>query len=132
VDALFEDIRPTQKEVDARKKTGEEAAFQLGLEDIARARVRREREAGPLGMFRARIARGEMGLTFGIFAMTLGDKMGIPADFLRTWIQDERLPDGWKPTHKTGYSDMSTRGDQIKRFMEKMRAEEPAQAGSTN
>ncbi len=124
MDALFEDIRPTPKEVDATK--GEEAASLLGLEDIARARVRREREAGPLGMFQARLARGEIALAFGVFATTLGDKMGIPADFLRTWIMDERLPDGWKPTHKTGYYDMVTRGDQIKRLMEKIRAEERA------
>lgn len=124
MDALFEDIKPTPEEVDAKKAKGEEAAFMLGLEDIARARVRREKEAGPLGRLQARIARGEIAIAFGVFATTIGDKVGIPADFLRTWILDERLPDGWKPTHKTGYFDMFRGGDQIKQFVEKTRAAE--------
>ncbi len=130
MDALFEDIRPTSEEVDAKKAKGEEAAFLLGLEDIARARIRREKEAGPISKLQARIARGEMAIAFGVFATTVGDKLGIPADFLRTWILDERLPDGWKPTHKTGYFDMFMRGEQIKGFVEKARAEESA--GSSN
>jgi hypothetical protein len=126
VDALFEDIRPTSVEVDAKKARGEEAAFLFGLEDTARARYRREKEAGPLSKIQARIARGEMGIAFGVFGTTIGEKMGIPADLFRNWIQEERLPEGWKPTRKTGYFDMFTNGEIIRRFVDGIRAEESA------
>lgn len=122
VDALFKDIRPTSEEVDAKKAKGEEAAYLVGLEDIARAQFRRENEAGPLTRIHATVARGEMAIAFGIFRTTVGEKMGIPADTLRNWIQDERLPDGWKPTHTTGYLDMFRNGDKIKQFVDRMRA----------
>jgi hypothetical protein len=121
VDALFKDIRPTAEEVDAKKAKGEEAAFQLGLEDIARARVRREKEAGPLGRLQARIARGEIAIAFSVFGTTIGEKMGIPGDILRGWIEDERLPDGWKPTRSTGYLDMVSNGNKILELASKIR-----------
>lgn len=124
VDALFNDIRPTAKEVDAMKAKGEERAFLLGLEDIARARVRSEKEMGPLGRVQARVARGEIAIAYKVFGVTVGGKTGIPADLLRTWIQDERLPDGWRPTHSTGLFDMLSGDSHILRFVKAIRAEE--------
>lgn len=126
VDALFnvKDIRPTAEEVDAKKADGEEVTFLLGLEDIARARVRREKEAGPLNEIQARVARGEIAIAHSVFGTTVGEKTGIPADLLRTWIEDERLPDWWKPTHSTGYFDMSSRGSKILQLVKQIRAEE--------
>jgi len=128
VDDLFNDIRPTAEEVNAQKAKGEKVAFLLGLEDLARARIRREKEAGPLNRIQARVARGEFAIVFGVFGTTIGEKMkmGIPADFLRTWIQDERLPDGWKPTHSTGFFDLFSNENKIRLLVNKMRAEESA------
>jgi len=124
VDALFKDIRPIAEEVDAKKAKGEEAALLLGLEDIARARVRREKEAGPLNKMQARVARGEIAIAHKVFESTMGEKTGIPADLLRSWIGDERLPDWWKPPHSTGFFDMLSMDSKILRLVERMRAEE--------
>jgi hypothetical protein len=124
VDAMFRDIRPTAEEVDVMKAQGEEGAFLLGLEDVARVRVRREKDAGPLNRVQARVARGEIAIAHKVFGTTVGGKMGIPADLLRTWIQEERLPDGWKPTHPTGFFDMLSGDNQILQFVNQIRAEE--------
>jgi len=123
VDALFRDIRPTVEEVDARKAKGEESAFLFGLEDIARVRVRREKEAGPLNRLQARVARGEIAIAYSVFGTTVGEKTGIPADVMRGWIRDERLPDNWRPTRLTGYSEMFNYGNKILELAEKIREE---------
>lgn len=72
--------------------------------NVAEARVRREREevrAGkqPLDGVHAEIARGEMAIALGMFSH---EEDGIPAATLKCWMKDERLPDGWKPTHIQG------------------------------
>jgi len=124
VDALLNDIRPTAEEVDAKKAEGQKAAFILDMEDVARARVRREREAGPLNKLQARIARGEIAIALAVFEATEGGKSGIPADFLRVWIEDERLPEGWEPTRTTGFFDMFSRDNHILKLVKEIRREE--------
>lgn len=126
VDDLVKDIRPTAEEVNVKKTNGEEAAFLLGLEDVARARIRREKEAGPLNRIQARVARGEMAIALGFFGTTIGEKTGIQADLFRTWIQNERLPDGWKPSHSTGLVETLTNENKIRQLVNKIRAEESA------
>ncbi|KAI9453182.1 Cloroperoxidase [Russula earlei] len=74
----------------------------MTVEDVARARVWRESQCPGLNAFQAEIARGEMAIALGIFGQRNSDKEGIPVDFLRTWLSEERLPDGWKPTHTQG------------------------------
>lgn len=123
VDALFRDIRPTAEEVDVQRSKGEEAAYLFGMEDAARARVRREKEAGPLNVIQARVARGEIAIALKVFGTTVGAKTGVPAGLLRTWIQEERLPDGWEPTHRTGFFDMVSVGNEILRLVNEIRAE---------
>lgn len=95
--------------------------------DIGKARVRREAEiaqAGrePLDSVHAEIARGEMAIALGLFSEEGGD--GIPLTTLETWMIEERLPDGWKPTHVQGLWDTIKRSKAIREAMVKITAEE--------
>lgn len=74
----------------------------LTAEDVARARVDRESVCPVLNLLHAEFARGEMAMVLGIFGQGSGDHRGVPLDFLREWLTEERLPDGWKPTHTQG------------------------------
>lgn len=74
----------------------------LTIEDVARARVWRESQCPVLNHLHAEIARGEMAIAFGLFSQPDSDKQEIPVDMLRVWLSEERLPDGWKPTHTQG------------------------------
>ena len=64
---------------------------------MARARIRREAERKPIDKLhvRFRIAEGEMATVLGIWEVKAKDKVGIPVDFLKQWIGEERLPYGW-------------------------------------
>lgn len=92
--------------------------------DVARARVRREKESCPLGKVHAEIARGEMGLILGIMELKEGGKAGVPVEWLREWISEERLPEGWKPTRAQGFFDTRRRSKAIRLAMDKMREDE--------
>jgi Peroxidase, family 2 len=74
----------------------------MTVEDVARARVSRESQSHALDNLHAEIARGEMAIVLGLFNQTNSGKQGIPVDALRVWMSEERLPDGWKPTHTQG------------------------------
>jgi len=124
VKALINDIKPTAEEVEAKKALGEEAGFLMGIEDAARARIRREKECRPLSRIRQRVARGELSLFLGVFSTTVGDKTGVPVELLRTWFQDEKLPENWKPDHVEGFLDMFKRGNKMLGYVTKFRAEE--------
>jgi Peroxidase, family 2 len=71
----------------------------MTIEDIAKARVLRESQSHALDNMHAEIARGEMAIVVGLFDSR---NRGIPVDLLRTWVSEERLPDGWHPTHTQG------------------------------
>jgi hypothetical protein len=74
----------------------------MTIEDVARARVWRESQCPVLNHLHAEIARGEMAIALGLFNQLNSDEQGIPVDMLRVWLSEERLPDGWKPTHTQG------------------------------
>lgn len=80
----------------------------LTLEDIASARVRREKESKECGKVsldkvHAEIARGEMALVLDIFGKPRKDgELEIGSDLLLKWFMEERLPDGWVPKKKLG------------------------------
>ena len=74
----------------------------LTAEDVARARVKRESICPVIDLLHAEIARGEMAMVLGIFGQGDADHRGVPLDFLREWLTEERLPEGWKPTHTQG------------------------------
>jgi Peroxidase, family 2 len=76
----------------------------IDAEDVARARVHRERLSKPLDSTHAEIARGEMAIALLLFAPKGGPSGTAPADYMREWIGSERLPLGgtWKPVRKVG------------------------------
>ena len=74
----------------------------MTLEDIANIRVKREAESRPLDGMHAEIARGEMAVAIGVLGGENAAADGVDMDVLRLWVQQERLPDGWKPNHTLG------------------------------
>lgn len=81
----------------------------LTLEDIARARVRREKESlkhcnVPLDRIHAEIARGEMALVVDIFGKPEKEsgELEIGIDVLHKWWMAERFPEGWAPQKRLG------------------------------
>ena len=92
------------------------------VEDIARARVWRESQCPVLNKFQAEVARGEMAIALGLFSQPESDthKQGIPIEMLRTWFSEERLPDGWKPTHTHGLLETIETSKQLRNEMKKI------------
>ena len=74
----------------------------LTAEDIARARVERESECPVLDGLHSEIARGEIAIALGLFGRENAGHWGVPLEMLREWLTEERLPEGWKPTHTQG------------------------------
>ncbi|KAG6877716.1 hypothetical protein C0993_004653 [Termitomyces sp. T159_Od127] len=88
--------------------------------DVARARVRREKECPKLDRMHAEIARGEMGIILGVLEVHAGKNVGVPVEWLREWIGYERLPTGWKPTHVQGFFDVVSRSKAIRTSMQEL------------
>ncbi|KAF8838166.1 Cloroperoxidase [Paxillus ammoniavirescens] len=84
------------------KEGGRYQEGRMTLEDVANIRVKREEECKPLDGVHAEIARGEMAIAIGILGGKDAAKSGLDLDVLRLWVEDERLPDGWKPDHTQG------------------------------
>ena len=89
--------------------------------DVARSRIRREKDSPPLDCVHAEIARGEMGIILGVLETKGEEKVGIPVEWMREWIHEERLPTGWKPTHVQGLLDTVKRSKAIRTAMEQQR-----------
>ncbi|KAL0948793.1 hypothetical protein HGRIS_008923 [Hohenbuehelia grisea] len=93
----------------------------LDVEDVARARVRRESapeyKNAPLDALHAEIARGEMSLVLGIF----GDGKRISLDVLKDWFENERFPEGWKPEGPQGFFKTFTTARKIRDEMNRIR-----------
>ncbi|KAI0300583.1 Chloroperoxidase [Multifurca ochricompacta] len=98
----------------------------MTVEDVARARVERESQCPVLNGLHAEIARGEMAIALGLFSQTNSDQQGIPLDMLRIWLSEERLPDGWKPTHTQGLLQTIRASRQIRTLMTKFKDEDAA------
>jgi hypothetical protein len=92
------------------------------VEDVARARVWRESQCPVLNKFQSEIARGEMAIALGLFSQPESDthKQGIPVDLLRAWFSEERLPDGWKPSHTQGLLETMETSSQLRNEMKKI------------
>ncbi|KAG5634623.1 hypothetical protein H0H81_001363 [Sphagnurus paluster] len=119
VDALIADVK-------AVNKAGEGSTI-MDAVDVARARVRREKESPPLGAKSAEIARGEMGIILGVMETQAGTKKGVPVEWMREWIEHERLPKDWKPTHVQGLFDVVHRSKAIRTAMDELRKAEADQ-----
>ena len=122
VDALVSDVKPSLAEIQGGPDPT--AKFLMDYEDVARARVRREAECKPINDLQARIALGEIATVLCVWEDKTKDKVGIPVDYLKQWIGEERLPDGWKPNHTQGLLDVISRISQIKKAMDRMRKEQ--------
>jgi len=123
VDALVSDVKPSPAEIE--KSPNPTAKFLMNYEDVARARVRREAECNSVDGLHAEIARGEMAIILGVWEVKTKEKIGIPMDYFKRWIGEERLPDGWKPDHTQGLLDVIKRSSQIRNAMNEMRKEQP-------
>jgi len=122
VDALVSDVKPTLAEI--KESSNPSAKFLMNYEDVARARVRREAECGPIDSLHAEVARGEMAIILGVWEVKTKDKIGIPMDYFKRWIGEERLPDEWKPDHTQGLFDVIKRSSEIRFAMAQMRKEQ--------
>ena len=125
VDALVSDVKPSPAEIE--KSPDPTAKFLMNYEDVARARIRREGDCKPVDDLHAEIARGEMAIILGVWEVKTKNKVGIPVDYLKRWIKEERLPDGWKPDHTQGLLDVIHRSSQIRGVMNQMRKEQSVQ-----
>jgi len=102
-----------------------EGGERMNAVDVARARIRREKESPVLDGVHAEIARGEMAIILGVWEEGAGtDKLGIPVAWMRRWIQEEKLPDGWRPQRKQGLLDTVKRSKAIRTAMEDFRKAE--------
>ncbi|KAG6896954.1 hypothetical protein C0992_005109 [Termitomyces sp. T32_za158] len=95
--------------------------------DVARSRVRREKQSPKLDSMHAEIARGEMGIILGVLGTHAGKNAGVPVEWLREWIGYERLPTGWKPSHVQGLFDVGSRSKAIRNAMEDFQEGEEAE-----
>lgn len=95
----------------------------MTVEDVARARVLRESQCPALNNLHAEVARGEMAIALGLFSQPNSDRQGIPVDMLRNWFSQERLPDGWKPTHTQGLLETMRTSRQILNEMKRIEEE---------
>ncbi|KAI9441393.1 Cloroperoxidase [Lactarius indigo] len=99
----------------------------LTAEDVARARVERESQCPVLNNLHAEIARGEMAIALGLFGQENADhQQGVPLDMLRQWLAEERLPEGWKPTHTQGLLQTIRTAREIRSLMATFKNEEAA------
>ena len=124
VDALIQDVKPDAKEVEALSEDGER--FLMSIEDVARARIRREKECRAVPSIRSKIARGEMAIILGVWEAKSKSKAGIPVEYMRSWIGHERLPEGWKPDHAEGLLAVMRREKALAATIERLRSEEAA------
>ncbi|EIN08073.1 Cloroperoxidase [Punctularia strigosozonata HHB-11173 SS5] len=110
----YDEYAPSDMSKDLWKKLLQDSAdgHVLTVDDIARARVRRERDTTvPLDRVHAHIARGEIGLVLDIFG---GPKREIPIPVLEQWWKTEQFPPGWKPTRKQGFVRTGVTGELVK------------------
>ena len=100
----------------------------LTAEDMARARVERESICPVLNGLHSEIARGEMAIVLGVFGQGYDAEhhQGVPLDMLREWLTEERLPDGWKPTHMQGLLQTIRNAWEIRSLMTTFKNEEVA------
>ncbi|GLB33157.1 putative peroxidase, family 2 [Lyophyllum shimeji] len=101
----------------------------MDASDVARARIRREKESPRLDRMHAEIARGEMAIILGLWETKAGNNAGVPVEWVREWIGHERLPKDWKPTHVQGFRDVVRRSAAIRKAMEEQRKAEAEQVG---
>jgi hypothetical protein len=103
-----------------------------GVSDIAKLRVRREAASGDDTMTNNQkfFARGEAGAVVLIFGKevqtTLADgstkaERLVPMDVLKTFLYEERLPEGWRPSKQTTLREVGKIVSEIGKAMDEER-----------
>ena len=103
VDALVSDAKPSFKLAEIEKSPDPSAKFLMNYEDVARARIRRQG-----GWMQSGWCLACLNCTRNVsyIRVKTKEKVGIPMDYLKWWIGEERLPDGWKLGHTLGLLDV--------------------------
>jgi len=114
VDDLMNDVEHEKEDIN-------DAGSLMSFNDVARARIRREKDCRPIDGVHQEIARGEMAIILGVWETASKGKVGVPTEWVRRWIGHEMLPDGWRPTHKQGLLNTIQRSKAIRTAMEEMR-----------
>ncbi|KAJ6596147.1 Chloroperoxidase [Mycena vulgaris] len=96
--------------------------------DIVQTRLRREKLSKPLDALHAEIARGEMAIILGVWQQSMGGREGAPLPWMRTWLGEERLPEGWRPDHVETMHSVVKRASAMRAEMKKIREGEAAAA----
>jgi len=110
-----------ENDVQREEEDSSSAEPVMDLYDAARARLRRENACRPINMIRQEIARGEISLTITVLKITSNGKVGVPIEWIRSFIGHEKLPDNWRPTHKQGLWNTIQHSQIIKRAVAEMR-----------
>lgn len=126
VDLLIQDAT-TGDEAGEGEEHGDKQTL-VDATDVARARIRREKQSDQLDGVHAEIARGEMGIILGVWETKKGGNVGIPANWLREWIEHERFPTNFRFTHVQGLLDVVKRSKAIRTAMTEMRQKGQAAA----
>lgn len=110
------------------EKTRKEKLSLLTIADVGRARVRREKQSPPLDKFHAEIARGEVAIILGVWETKTKEVTGTRMDWLKLWLGEEKLPEGWRPAKKVGMFETMKRAKGIRLAVEAIRKEEATPA----
>jgi Peroxidase, family 2 len=117
-------------EVDGKKEKQKVTTTLYSTEDVGRSRVRREKLSPPLSSKAAEVARGEVAIILGVWEKKVGDKKGAPIDWIKQWLSEERLPEGWSAKPGSfGLKGTRERAKAIKAAAEAIRAKEEKEKG---
>lgn len=107
-----------------------EGSGMITVEDIAHTRVAREADvSAPPDALHAEIARGEFAMVLNIFGK--GPAKMLDAEDLEHWLNENRFPPHWTPTHQEGLFDTVAESGKMRKLMETYRGEEPHEILST-
>ncbi|RDX55470.1 Cloroperoxidase [Lentinus brumalis] len=76
----------------------------LTRRDLCRAQLTRQAASRPLSSAQSFVSKGELDLIYQVFGIRSsehtgppaeGDELVVPKSFLREWLGDEKLPEGW-------------------------------------
>lgn len=112
-------------EVEGKKQKQKVQTTLYSTSDVGRSRVRREKLSSPLSAKSAEIARGEVAIILGVWEKQVGDKKGAPIEWIKQWLSEEKLPEGWSAKPGSfGLSGTRERAKAIKAAAEAIREEE--------
>lgn len=133
VELLIKDATDTS-EAEKREERGEDQQVKeyktlLGTRAVAQARVRREKQSPQLDKLHALIACGEIAVALGILEIKEGTSTGVPVEWVREWMGEERFPTGWQPTHVQGLIQSIKRTKAVRKAMEEVKKIEASHGG---